>query len=139
MSIFEFGPAPTRHQRHLGGPARFGFGGALATMGVLHFARAKDFESIVPRQLPGTARFYNYASGVWEIATGAMLVNPTTRRAGGLSAAALMLAVWPANFYHCFTDLSGGSGARKWAYHLTRLPMQVPLISYGWSIWKGER
>src|SRR5689334_18441987 len=39
-------------------------GAMLVGMGVLHFAVPKPFDSIVPAELPGDARFYTLASGV---------------------------------------------------------------------------
>lgn len=41
----------------------------LLGMGVLHFAAPKPFDTIIPTELPGTPRFYTYASGVGELAT----------------------------------------------------------------------
>ena len=54
---------------------KYGLAAALTGMGVIHFAADETVEKIVPPQLPGSARFYNYASGVWEIATGALLAK----------------------------------------------------------------
>lgn len=76
-----------------------GLSTVLSAMGVLHFVKPKTFESIVPPQLLGPARFYNFASGLWEIATGALLRRRATRGFGGASALALFAAVWPANMY----------------------------------------
>jgi len=41
--------------------------GFLGTTGVLHFAKPEHYDAIVPRALPGSARFYTYASGVAEL------------------------------------------------------------------------
>lgn len=67
---------------------------ALATVSMLHFVRPKPFDGIVPPQLPGSQRFYTYASGVAELTTAALLAAPRTRKVGGLSAAVLLTAVW---------------------------------------------
>ena len=40
--------------------------GFLGTTGVLHFAKPEHYDAIVPRALPGSARFYTYASGAAE-------------------------------------------------------------------------
>src|SRR5699024_4393252 len=69
----------------------------LGAAGVLHFARPAPFDSIVPPALPGPARTYTYASGAAELATAALLAVPRTRRLGGIAAAALFVAVFPAN------------------------------------------
>ena len=67
-------------------------GALLVGMGALHFAAPKPFDGIVPEELPGTARFYTYASGVAEVATGAALLLPRTRKLGALAAVALFLS-----------------------------------------------
>ncbi|MGV0349878.1 DoxX family protein [Corynebacterium guaraldiae] len=109
---------------------------ALSAMGVLHFAKPKPFESIIPPQLPGSARFYNFTSGAWEVVTGALLANPSTRPAGGLSALALLAAVWPANFYQAYRDLeSSKASTGKKIYHAVRLPLQIPVMRYAWSLY----
>jgi hypothetical protein len=50
----------------------------LVGIGTVHFLAPKPFDDIVPAELPGDARFYTYASGVVEIATGALLVPRRT-------------------------------------------------------------
>ncbi|APT92335.1 hypothetical protein CPHO_04890 [Corynebacterium phocae] len=97
---------------------------ALAAMGALHFAKPDPFESIVPPQLPGGPRLYNFASGAWELATAGLLARENTAAAGGVSACALFLAVWPANIYHAIKDWP-----KAWGYHLLRQPAQLWLIS----------
>ena len=48
---------------------------ALCTgAGVLHFVRPKPFDSLIPEQLPGSARAWTYGSGVSELATAALIV-----------------------------------------------------------------
>src|SRR4029077_2522913 len=72
-------------------------GAMLLGMGTLHFAAPTPFDAIVPAELPGSQRFYTYASGMAELATGALLLSSRTRKFGALSAVALFLAVFPAN------------------------------------------
>ena len=55
----------------------------------------KPYDTIVPAELPGSQRFYTYASGVAELATGALLLTPRTRRLGALSAVAVFVGVFP--------------------------------------------
>ena len=69
----------------------------LVGLGVLHFANPKPFDSIVPAELPGDARFYTHASGVAEAITGGMLLVPRTRKLGALAAVGLFISVFPAN------------------------------------------
>ena len=60
-------------------------------MGVLHFVAPKPFDDIIPEELPGSARFYTYASGVAELGVGGLLLAPKTRRLGALAAIALFV------------------------------------------------
>jgi uncharacterized membrane protein len=101
-------------------------GSILVAMGVLHFVAPKPFDTIVPTELPGTPRFYTLASGVAEVATGALILAPKTRRLGATAAVALYLAVFPANV----------NSVRLWwdkpwlrLGAIARLPLQIPMIT----------
>jgi uncharacterized membrane protein len=104
----------------------------LVGMGVLHFAVPKRFDTIVPAELPGSARFYTLASGVAEGATGALLLVPRTRRLGALAAIALFVGVFPANVNMVRLWWGKGWPARVGA--LARLPLQVPMITQALKI-----
>ncbi len=56
----------------------------LLGVGTLHFVAPKQFDGIIPVELPGPARFYTYASGVAELVIGALLLPLRTRRSGGV-------------------------------------------------------
>lgn len=99
----------------------------LGAAGVLHAVRPEPFDSIVPRVLPGSPRTYTYASGVAEIATAALIAVPSTRRLGGLAAAALFLAVFPANVQMAI-DWRDAS-PKKQAIAFGRLPLQAVLVA----------
>lgn len=103
-------------------------------MGVLHFVAPKGFDSIIPEELPVSKRGLTYASGVAELAIGAGLLSPRTRRASALAAIGLFVAVFPANVntVRVFKDkpLPYRLGA------LVRLPFQLPLITTAWKIHK---
>ncbi|MCU1397456.1 MAG: hypothetical protein JWN62_565 [Acidimicrobiales bacterium] len=100
--------------------------GILATAGVAHFVVPAGFDSTVPRALPGTARFWTYISGVAELAVAMAVARPRTRRLGGLAAAALFVAVFPANVQMAIDFSDRPIGQRLLAYG--RLPLQVPLV-----------
>ncbi|MEU1984967.1 hypothetical protein [Nocardia sp. NPDC019395] len=111
----------------------------LATLllgaGVLHFVAPGPFDSIVPAQLPGKARSYTYLSGVAEIGVGTALLIPRTRRLGGLLAALLFIAVFPANIK--FTADSVGNPKAPWALKaisVLRLPLQLPMITQALAV-----
>jgi uncharacterized membrane protein len=108
----------------------WGLTALLTASGVLHFARPEPFDTIVPRSLPGKPRTWTYVSGVAELAVAAALANPRTRRAGGVAAAALFAAVFPANVKMAY-DWRGASPVKR-AVAYGRLPLQLPLI--GWAL-----
>ncbi|GGO48580.1 membrane protein [Citricoccus zhacaiensis] len=109
---------------------------ALAGMGVLHFARPRAFDGLIPRALPGSARPWTYGSGVAELAVAGLLAVPATRRAGGRGAQVLFLAVWPGNFYHAWRARKATPGIR--AVTLARLPLQIPMIRAAGRIASGR-
>jgi uncharacterized membrane protein len=112
-------------------------GALLVGMGILHFAAPKPFDGIVPVELPGSQRFYTYASGVGEVATGALLLAPKTRRLGALAAVALYISVFPANINMVrlwFQDPSKPLYMRFVA--IARLPFQIPMITQALRIYR---
>jgi uncharacterized membrane protein len=98
----------------------------LAGAGVTHFARPMPYDTIVPRVLPGQPRMWTYASGAAEVAVAAAIIHPRTRRKGGLAAAVLFAAVFPANVQMA-ADWRGRPAAQR-AIAYGRLPLQAPLI-----------
>ena len=98
----------------------------LATAGTAHFAQPRPFDAIVPRALPGTPRTWTYLSGAAELAVAAAVAHPRTRTLGGLAAAALFAAVFPANVKMAADLRHAPPAVRAAAY--ARLPLQVPLI-----------
>lgn len=111
-------------------------GALLVGMGALHFVAPKPFDGIVPEELPGTARFYTYASGVAEVATGAALLLPRTRKLGALAAVALFVSVFPANVNMVRLWWSKGWPARIAA--LARLPLQVPMVTQALKVYRNS-
>ena len=98
----------------------------LIGIGVGHFVMPKPFDTIVPAELPGSARFYTHASGVAELGTAALLAAPQTRRLGATVAIALFLAVFPAN-----VNMVRLWWGKPWPMRLlaiARLPAQIPMI-----------
>ena len=99
----------------------------LGGAGALHLVRPEPFDSIVPPLLPGPARAYTYASGVAELGVAGLLAIPRTRRLGGLAAAALFIAVFPATLQMACDWRH--SRPRKKAIAFGRLPLQGLLIA----------
>jgi uncharacterized membrane protein len=108
----------------------------LMGVGTIHFLAPKPFDDIVPVELPGTARFYTYASGVVEIATGALLLPRGTRRSAALGAALLFVGVFPANVNMC--RLWWGKPWPMRIVALARLPLQIPMITTALKIWRNS-
>lgn len=109
-------------------------GAGLVAMGVLHFAAPKGFDSIIPDELPISKRALTYASGVAELAIGAGLLTPRTRRLSALAAAALFVAVFPANVNTVRVFRNRPVGYRLAA--IARLPLQLPLITTAWRVFQ---
>lgn len=99
----------------------------LLSVGTLHFVAPKPFDGIIPVELPGSPRFYTYASGVAELGTAALLVAPKTRKLGATAAVALFIGVFPGNIN--MVRLWWG---KPWPLRLVaiaRLPLQFPMIT----------
>lgn len=102
----------------------------LAGAGALHFVRPQPFDSIVPPTLPGRPRTYTYVSGAAELTTAAALVIPRTRRTGAGLAAALFVAVFPANVQMAVDWMrSSRTSTPAKALAVGRLPIQIPLVA----------
>jgi uncharacterized membrane protein len=102
----------------------------------------KPYDAIVPVELPGSQRFYTYASGVAEFATGALSpasgrcpqLSPRTRKLGALSAVALFLAVFAANVNMVRLWRDKPLFMRLGA--VARLPLQIPMITAALKIYR---
>lgn len=99
----------------------------LGGAGILHLVRPEPFDTIVPSALPGTARAYTHASGEAELCVAGLLAVPRTRRLGGIAAAALFVAVFPANVQMAYDWRR--ARPRKRAIAVGRLPLQGLLIA----------
>jgi uncharacterized membrane protein len=106
---------------------------ALAGSGVLHLARPRMFEWLVPPEL-GDARAWVTGTGVAELAAAALMAVPATRRAGGWAAAALLLAFVPAHL-HTFRVVP--RRLLPLTVAAVRLPLQLPLIRIALRVARG--
>src|SRR4051812_50019950 len=73
-----------------------GLGGTFLVAGALHFLAPRPYLAIMPRYLPAH-RALVYASGAAEMAGGAGVLHPRTRRAAGWWLIATLGAIFPAN------------------------------------------
>jgi uncharacterized membrane protein len=110
--------------------ARAVLGASFITTGVLHFARPRMFEAIVPRRFPAH-RALVLASGAAELAGGAGVLHPRTRRAAGGWLIATLLGVFPANVEMALH----ADRFRRIPQSLlfARLPLQGVLIAWVWK------
>lgn len=108
--------------------------------GLMHFVVPDSYARIVPRAL-GHARLLVAVSGVAEVAAGALLVSPRTRRAGSWFTVVLLVGVFPANVQMALDGgIPGyrfplGSPVAAWL----RLPLQAPLVVWAWRNATGPR
>lgn len=110
--------------------------GLLVAAGAAHFAVPRQFDAIVPRALPGSPRTWTQISGLAEIAVGAAIAVPRTRRAGALAAAGLFVAVFPANVKMAYDWRHRPAPLRAAA--LARLPLQVPLVAWALRVHRAD-
>jgi uncharacterized membrane protein len=113
--------------------SRLRFAAMMIGIGIAHFVVPGWFEQIIPRWFPWRKPAVLW-SGVAEVASGALLAVPRTRRAGAYLATATIVAVYPANVQMA-VDASRGRSQVKipaWAAW-ARLPMQIPMVVRAWS------
>lgn len=104
--------------------APFVVAAAFTASGVVHLVHPATFTRIVPTFLPAKTALV-YVSGVAELACAAGLWRRD--RWAGLAAAALLLAIWPANLQMAINAQRGDVLATK-VEDWIRLPLQIPLI-----------
>jgi uncharacterized membrane protein len=111
-------------------------GPVFIAAGLLHFAKPKVYEAIMPDYLPAHRELV-YASGVAEGLGGALLLtgDPKLRRAGAWWLVATLAAVFPANLHMALNPDRYPQIPRPalWA----RLPLQLGMIR--WVLAAGRR
>lgn len=102
--------------------------------GTMHFVTPRAYEAMMPPYLP-RHREAVAVSGVAEIAGGAALLHPATRRLGRWWLLALLVAVFPANVHMAMhPEQVGGfvlKKAPRWALW-ARLPLQPLAMLWVW-------
>jgi len=94
----------------------------------------KFYDQLIPEPLPGSARAWTLGSGVVEIATGAVVASPRTRRFGALAAAGLFVAVFPANIKAALDANRGPAPLGLKIGSVARLPLQWPMITWAMRV-----
>jgi uncharacterized membrane protein len=111
--------------------ARLLLGAFFLAAGSLHFLRPKPYVAIVPDALPRKLELV-YASGIAELAGGALVLPKRTRRTAGWWLIATLIAVFPANVNMAVNADRFRSVPEPllWA----RLPVQGLLIAWVWRV-----
>jgi uncharacterized membrane protein len=114
------------------GATALGLAAVLGFAGVAHFVNPGFFDEIVPRVLPGSARTWTYVSGAAELGCAAAIARRSTRRTGGLAAALVFVAVFPANVQMAIDWRTRPALEQAGAYG--RLPLQIPLVLWALQV-----
>jgi uncharacterized membrane protein len=104
--------------------------------GVNHFLAPRAYMRIVPPRLQNDAARVVAISGVAEIAGGAGVLLPATRRLAGLWLIGLLAAVFPANLYMARTP-ERFRRIPRWALY-ARLPLQPLMMRWAWTATRGR-
>lgn len=105
----------------------------MVSAGSMHFVVPRSYARIVPRAL-GHARAVVAVTGLAEVAAGALLAVPRTRRVGAWATLVLLACVWPANVQMALDGGLAGAGfpldspVLAWV----RVPLQIPLLVWAW-------
>ena len=111
---------------------------AFGVSGVGHLLNPSAFLWLMPPWLPWHIELI-YLSGVAELLAALGLL--ARWRLAPAFTVAVLLAVWPANWWFAFDTLAGGDALTSVIAWL-RLPLQIPLIVWAWRSpvrpWKGS-
>ncbi|MGI8492552.1 MAG: DoxX family protein [Acidimicrobiales bacterium] len=105
---------------------------AFTVSGAIHLVHPATFIGIVPGFLPAKTALV-VVSGVAELVCAAGLWRRS--RWAGIAAAALLVAIWPANLQMALNAQQGHHLATQ-IEDWMRLPLQIPLI---WCAWQSGR
>src|SRR4051812_26508431 len=108
-----------------------GLGGTFLVAGALHFLAPPPHLPVMPRYPPAPPPLV-YASGAAEMAGGAGVLQPRSRRAGGWWLIATLLAIFPANVEMAVHAERFRRVPRPllWA----RLPLQGAIVAWVWRV-----
>ncbi|MDT4937870.1 MAG: hypothetical protein QOG80_1541 [Pseudonocardiales bacterium] len=100
----------------------------------MHFVVPRFYDRMIPPALPGTPRAWTYGSGVAEMAVGAAVALPRTRRTGALAAFCLFVCVFPGNVKMLLDARRAQRPTREQAVLTARLPLQVPMLVWARAV-----
>ncbi len=117
---------------------KFVFAAFFIVAGIAHFVNEEFYLKIMPDYIPQNLHLRAvYASGVFEVVLGALLLVPKTTRLAAWGLIALLIAVFPANIYayqhqEIFPNVSP-------QLHFWRLPLQGVMIAWAWWYTRPDR
>ncbi len=115
--------------------SRFLLAALFLFAGLNHFRNPQPYLAIMPPMLP-FPRELVALSGVFEMAGGAGILLPRTRKIAAWGLVALLVAVFPANIYSAFHGMTlNGNEVPRWILW-ARLPLQLPLL--WWALRSAE-
>jgi uncharacterized membrane protein len=117
-----------------GGLLRWALAALFVGSGLIHLMCPRIYLPIMPPVLPHPVELI-LVSGVAEIAGGAGLLFPPTRRAARYGLIALLVAVFPANIQMAINGVTDGATPFVLALLLVRLPLQPLLI---WLVYRSD-
>jgi uncharacterized membrane protein len=115
--------APTPIHRR----SRLTLAALMTGAGVMHFVKPRFYEAMVPAWIGHEAAVVA-ASGVAEIAAGALLVPDRTRRLGAWWTVVLLVGVYPANIQMAIDSTPPKSSEDRATW--IRLPFQLPMLAW---------
>ena len=98
-----------------------------------HFAQTAAMVQMLPAWVP-QRELLVYATGVLEIGIAVALFFRRSRMAGAWTAAAVLVAFFPANVYAALTHAPMGGHAWGPAYLLVRAPVQLFILWWTWAM-----
>ncbi len=113
--------------------SRYALALIMVAAGTLHFTATDTYVSIMPAYLP-LHRELVYISGVFEILFGLGLLWRKTREASGIALIMLFIAVLPANLNMAINDIQPADFHIPAFLLWARLPFQLVLIYWAWSV-----
>lgn len=112
------------------------FGILYILAGTLHFIAPDFYMKIMPPYLPFHLGLV-YLSGIAEIVLGIGLIMQPTRRWAAYGIIALLIAVFPANWYLAFNEAPQQAlGTSQFIALWVRFPIQVILVAIAW--WQSQ-
>jgi uncharacterized membrane protein len=106
-------------------------GGFFVFAGLMHFLKPRPYVAIVPEALP-RKREIVFASGVAEMAGGALILVPATRRLAGWWLIATLIAIFPANVNMAVNAERFKAVPEPLLW--VRLPLQGALVAWVWRV-----